>query len=389
LITQDTASYFSTAGQIIIMVLFQLGGLGIMTFSTLILLVAGKRVSIKDRIIIQEGFHHSSIDNVTGLIKRIFLYALSIELAGTLLFFLHWHKEFSFGKAVFNSFFHSISAFCNAGFTLFSNSFESFRSDEWVHAVLMVLIVLGGLGFLVLHECSIGLPSFLKKRRFKMSLHAKMVLTLTLIIILASSGLFLAIEWNDGLEGMTMKDKIMGSLFQAVTTRTAGFNTINLRALTLPGIFLLFLLMFIGASPGSTGGGVKTSTLGVVLAFLKSKVKARDSVSLFKRTLPSGLILKAFTVVTLAMMVIALSTFLLFLFQPEFGMRKILFEVFSAFGTVGLSLGITSELSTAGKLIIILTMYVGRIGPLTLLYVFSREKAYGRFEYVEESVMVG
>jgi len=389
LVVQDTAAHFSSVGQIIILALFQLGGLGIMTFSTLVLLVAGKSVSIKDRIIIQEGFHHSGIENVKGLIKRIFLYALSIELAGALLFFLHWSKTVPFGKAVFHSVFHSISAFCNAGFTLFSDSFVSFQSDVWMNVILMLLIILGGLGFLVLHECSKSLPAFLKKKRFQMSLHAKMVLSLTLILIFFSWGLLLVLEWNQGLAGMAFKDKILGSLFQVVTSRTAGFNTINLAAVSLPGAFFLILLMFIGASPGSTGGGVKTSTIGVILAFLKSKIRARETVSLFKRTLSQSLVLKAFTLVTLAIVIIGAASLGLFLVEPEFGMKEILFEVFSAFGTVGLSLGITPKLGTIGKLILIVTMYMGRIGPLTLLYAFSREKAFGRFEYVEESVMIG
>jgi len=389
LIVQDTATYFSPIGQVIILTLFQLGGLGIMTFSTLILLVAGRRISIKDRIIIQQGFHHGALKDVKSLIKNIFFYALAFEVAGTLSLFLRWQKELPWLKALSHSVFHSISAFCNAGFSLFSRSFLSYRNDAWINITLFLLIVLGGLGFLVLQEVKEVFSGVLRRRKTKISLHTKLVLSLTSFLIVFSFIFFIAIEWNHSLKMFTMKEKIFSSLFQVITPRTAGFNTMDLNSLSFSAVFLLILLMFIGASPGSTGGGVKTSTIGVILAFLKSKITARDSVNLFYRTLPLESVMKAFTVVTLAICIIFLSSFILLLTQPVASMREVLFEVFSAFSTVGLSLGVTSKLSSLGKIVIILTMYIGRIGPLTLLYAFSRQKAFGRFEYVEETVMIG
>lgn len=389
LIVQDTATYFSPAGKIIIMGLFQLGGLGIMTFSTLILLVAGKKVSIKDSIIIKEGFHYSSQKNVKSLIINIFLYALTIELAGSIFLFIHWHGKFSGLKAVFLSVFHSISAFCNAGFSLFSDSFESFRSDTWVNLTFVFLIVLGGIGFLVLQEGKEVFSAFIKKKKNHISLHTKLVLSLTFCLIVIACIVFMAIEWNNSLQNFTLKEKILTSIFQVITPRTAGFNTMNLNTLSYGAVFLLMSLMFIGASPGSTGGGIKTSTIGVILAFIRSKIKARDSVSIFCRTLPFDLITKAFTVVTLSISVIFVSSFFIFLAQPGAGMKEVFFETFSAFGTVGLSLGLTQKLSVLGKIVIIMTMYIGRIGPLTLLYAFSHKKAFGKYEYAEESVMIG
>lgn len=389
LIVQDTATYFSPIGQVIILTLFQLGGLGIMTFSTLILLVAGRRISIKDRIIIQQGFHHGALKDVKSLIKNIFFYALAFEVAGTLSLFLRWQKELPWLKALSHSVFHSISAFCNAGFSLFSRSFLSYKNDAWINITLFLLIVLGGLGFLVLQEVKEVFSGVLRRRKTKISLHTKLVLSLTSFLIVFSFIFFIAIEWNHSLKMFTMKEKIFSSLFQVITPRTAGFNTMDLNSLSFSAVFLLILLMFIGASPGSTGGGVKTSTIGVILAFLKSKITARDSVNLFYRTLPLESVMKAFTVVTLAICFIFLSSFILLLTQPVASMREVLFEVFSAFSTVGLSLGVTSKLSSLGKIVIILTMYIGRIGPLTLLYAFSRQKAFGRFEYVEETVMIG
>ena len=389
LIVQDTATYFTPLGQTIIMILFQLGGLGIMTFSTLILMVAGKKISIQERLIVQEDFHHSTPKNFKSLIKYIFIYAVVIEVCGTLALFLCWQDKFTDGRALFNSVFHSISAFCNAGFSVFSDSFVSFNHDIRVNVIVMLLIILGGLGFLVLHEINKNLSGRLRKKKRALSLHSKLILVITPVLIGGSGALFMAIEWENSLRTLSLKDKILTSLFQVVTARTAGFNTMDLGALGLASVFLMIVLMFIGASSGSTGGGVKTSTVGVILAFLRSRVRARDSISLFYRSLPRELIIKAFTVVTLAIVVITVSSFCLVLAHPEAALEEILFETFSAFGTVGLSLGLTPRLGLIGKFVIILTMYIGRIGPLTFLYAFSRQRSLGKYEYVEESVMIG
>jgi len=389
LIVKDTAVYFSPVGQTIIMILFQLGGLGIMTFSTLILMVAGKKISIQERITVQEEFHYSAPKNFKSLIKYIFIYAIVIESAGTLALFLCWHDKFTGGRVLFNSVFHAVSAFCNAGFSVFSDSFVSFGHDIWVNIIVMLLIILGGLGFLVLHELKITLSSRLRKKRRVLSLHSKLILAITPVLIGGAGVLFMAIEWGKSLRLLPVKDKILMSLFQVVTARTAGFNTMDLGALSLASVFLMIVLMFIGASSGSTGGGVKTSTVGVILAFLRSRLRARDSISLFYRSLPRELIIKAFTVVTLAIVVITLSSFVLLLAHPEAALEEVIFETFSAFGTVGLSLGLTPRLGLIGKFVIILTMYIGRIGPLTFLYAFSRQRSFGKYTYVEESVMIG
>jgi trk system potassium uptake protein TrkH len=389
LTVQNTSSYFTPFGQIVNMILFQLGGLGIMTFSTLILLVAGRKITIKDRIIIQQGYHPSSPKNVKTLIKNIFIYALGMEAVGACLFFIRWHREFPFGRDILYSIYHSISAFCNAGFSLFSDSFEAFRNDTWVNMTLVFLIFLGGIGFLVLQEGKDVFWAKLKRKRTRFSLHSKIVLTFTSFLIAVPFFVLLIVEWNRSLQNFSFKEKILTSLFQVVTARTAGFNTLNLTFLSFPALMLLILLMFVGASPGSTGGGIKTSTFGVIFAFLKSKITARESVNIFYRTLPLEMIMRAFTVVTLSFSVVFFSVFIISLAQPEFQMQSVIFEVFSAFGTVGLSLGITPQLNTLSKIVIIFTMYIGRIGPLTLLWAFSRQRPYGRFEYLEETVMIG
>jgi len=389
LIVQDTAAFFAPFGQVTILLLFQVGGLGILTFSTVILLAAGKRISITDRIIIEQGFHHSPSHDFKSLIKNIFVYALLFEFLGAAFLMLRWNQEFPFCRGFFISLFHSVSAFCNAGFSLFSSSLQAYRGDIWVNAVVIFLIVSGGLGFLVHLELRQFFVNLLRKHRSQLSLHAKLVLSMTLLLILACWAIFLGLEWNGALSGMPIPEKLTASLFQVVTPRTAGFNTMSLGALSTAAVSLLFVLMFIGASPGSTGGGVKTTTIGVIFAFLRSKLAARESVNLFYRTLPPAQINTAFSAVTLGICVIGLAAFLLALEQPGAGLQQILFEVFSAFGTVGLSLGLTGELRSAGKLIIILTMYIGRIGPLVLLLAFSRRRSRGRFEYGEEKVMIG
>jgi trk system potassium uptake protein TrkH len=214
-------------------------------------------------------------------------------------------------------------------------------------------------------------------------------LTVTSLLIAGSFLLFFLLETRGALQDLTWKEKILASLFQIVTPRTAGFNTMDLASLGTAAVLLLMLLMFIGASPGSTGGGVKTSTFGVVLAFLRSKIAGRESVHLFYRNIPPDNVTKAFTVISLALSLIFIVAFVVLLNQPGMLMKEVFFEVFSGFGTVGLSLGITSGLSSLSKVMIILAMYAGRVGPLTLLLAFSRRRAIGKFEYVEENVMIG
>lgn len=389
LIVQDTPTYFTLTGQIIILVLIQLGGLGIMTFSTMILLVAGRKIAVTDRILVQEGFLPGAPRDFRSLVKSIFFFTFSIEFIGFLFLFLRFQKDLPLLKALYSSLFHAVSAFCNAGFSVFSNSLMSYRGDILVNLTVVFLIILGGLGFLVIHEAVRAIANLFKGVKVQISLHSKLVLLVTVVLILGSYLLFFLLEAGNSMKNFSLKEKILASLFQVVTPRTAGFNTMDLTALSTATVLVMILLMFIGASPGSTGGGVKTSTFGVVLAFIKSKIAARGSINIFYRTIPQENVVKAFTVISLALSLIFISSFLVLASQPAMLMKEVFFEVFSAFGTVGLSLGVTSSLSPLSKVAIVLTMYAGRIGPLTLLYAFSRRKALGKFEYVEERVMIG
>ncbi|MDH4271370.1 MAG: TrkH family potassium uptake protein [Candidatus Aminicenantes bacterium] len=389
LVVVDTATHFTLPGQIIILVLIQLGGLGIMTFSTMVLLAAGRSITINDRILVQEGYHPGSPRSFKALIKNIFMFTAIIEGAGFVLLFLRFLQDHPWPRALFSGLFHSVSGFCNAGFSVYSNSLMGFRGDVFINLVMAHLIILGGLGFLVIGEVVKAGSGLIKGTKRKLSLHSKMVLTSTTILISGSFFIFLALEKDQALRSFSWKDKILASFFQVVTPRTAGFNTMDLTTLGTAAVLLLMLLMFIGASPGSTGGGVKTSTFGVVLAFIRSKVAARDSTHLFYRTIPQDNVVRAFTLISLSLSVIFIAGFVVLINQPGMLMRDVFFEVFSGFGTVGLSLGITPQLSAPSKVMIILLMYAGRIGPLTLLLAFSRRRALGKYEYIEERVLIG
>jgi len=389
LIVKDTPNDFTLVGQIIILFLLQLGGLGIMTFSTLILFAAGRKISITDRVLVQEGYHPGISWDFRSLIKNIFIFTFIIEFSGFVLLFLRFREDSDLPEALYSALFHSVSSFCNAGFSVYSDSLMSYRDDILVNITVISLIILGGLGFLVIREVLRASRGLIRGAKIRLSLHSKLVLSLTVVLIIGSFILFLLLEGNGAMRNFTLKEKILASLFQVVTPRTAGFNTMDLTALGPASVLLLIMLMFIGASPGSTGGGVKTSTFGVVLAFVRSRIAARESVHLFFRNIPQENIVRAFTLIALSMNLIFFSSLIIFVNQPQLVMKDVFFEVFSGFGTVGLSLGITPHLSSLSKTMIIITMYAGRIGPLTLLYAFSRRRAVGKFEYVEERVMIG
>jgi len=394
LIVRDTGTYFSGFGKLVILVLVQMGGLGIMTFSTLFAILLGRKLTIKDDLVIQRTMAPNKVQNLTTLIKYILLITLGIEFIGASCLALRWARisDWSPGQIITNSIFHAISAFCNAGFSLFSTSFTEFLGDPYINTAMILLIVLGGIGFIVALE----LPHLIIKKPFRnISMQTKVALTVSLCLIIFGASTFFIIESNNTLTGLSTNKKILGSLFQSVTTRTAGFNTLNIGSLAVPTLFIMIFLMFIGASPGSTGGGIKTCTFGVLLATLSSMIKNRDRVSMFKRTIPKEVVRKSMVLLFLALGWIFLAVILLsaveyrkaFLMDNFF--LRILFEITSAFGTVGLSTGITPTLGTAGKLIVICTMFAGRIGPLTLALAIALQTDKANYTYPEEKIMIG
>jgi trk system potassium uptake protein TrkH len=385
LIVVDTGSYFSRFGQTVILILIQIGGLGLMTTTAFFLLILGRGMSVKESVLMHDVLSSKTLARISYLIISILILTFTFELIGVLSFYFSWSgRSFEHGSALYYSIFHSISAFCNAGFSLFRNSFEFYKGSPAQNITLTSLIVIGGLGFTVI----MNLFRFVIFKRERLSLQTKLVLSMTAALIVIGTALVMVTEWDRSLKGLPLPTRIMASYFQSITTRTAGFNTINIGNLTNACYFLMMILMFIGASPGSTGGGIKTSTFGIFLGSIWSMLRGRDSVEMFRRNVPRDTVNKALSVIILAFMLLAIFGFILLLTQ-EGNPVHILFELISAFGTVGLSAGVTPRLTTLGKIVIITTMYIGRIGPLTLALAIGQRRAGAAYEYPDEAVMIG
>lgn len=383
----DTGAYFTGFGQIIILIFIQLGGLGIMTFSAFFATIFGRGFGIRDRMVMQDVLDFTGMGEIMDLIKRIFNLTIAIELTGAFILFLRFYAE---GKGIswsaYNALFHSVSAFCNAGFSLFSNNLEGYKGDIIVNLVITTLIILGGIGFPVL----VNLQSYFFKRahRRHLGLQTKVVVNVSLLLIIAGVVLIFISEARGQLQNLPLHEKILTTYFQSVTTRTAGFNTINMEALSSGTLFIMAILMFIGASPGSTGGGIKTTTAAILFSSARSWLSGKDVPELFERTIPQDAVQKSFALLFIAQAAVAVVAFLLFITEKA-PFINILFEVVSAFGTVGLSTGLTPHLSDAGKLLISLMMYMGRIGPLTLALLVGQKVVKRYYYYPEEKVMIG
>lgn len=396
LIVVDTGSKFTTLGQVIIAILIQLGGLGIMTFSTFLTFIFIGRFSLSGREVIQETLTQSPIKNIAGLLKTIFLFTIIIELIGAILLALCFWLQFSLSKSLYYGMFHSVSAFCNAGFALFQTSFIDYQGDWKINFVIIMLIILGGIGFIVLNELKRFFFQKKQKSATSFSFHSKIVLITTAILILGGMLIILSFEYNNVLHHKSLVTKLLASLFQSVTSRTAGFNTVDISMLTNSSLFFIIILMFIGASPGSCGGGVKTTTAGVIFAMLRARFQNREEVNILNRRIPEDIVSKAISVTFFSMAIILVSTILIttvemgdLSHQESRGLfLETLFEVISAFGTVGLSTGLTSGLSAFGKFILIVTMFIGRVGPLTItLAIGSRQ--ISKFKFAQEKLLIG
>ncbi len=388
--TIDIGTKLTTFGKITLLFLIQAGGLGIMSFSIFFMTIMGLKISFKSQLVVKDSLLGIKRGGIIDFLKRIFLYTFVVEALGAFLLFFSFKSFLPKGSAIFFAIFHSISAFCNAGFSFFSDSFCRFSQDVFFNLVITSLIILGGLGFLALEDI---LNFFRKEREGKrpyLALHTKMVLTTTSLLLLCGTLLILIIEWRNSFSHFLFGKRVLISFFQSTTARTAGFNTIDLTTLQNGTLFVLIVLMFIGASPGSCGGGIKTTTFSIVIKYIFSFIKGSEGVEMFKRRVPGSIVKKAICITGLSMMVIALSFLLLLFIQGGDERRSFLvflFETVSAFGTVGLSLGITPKLYSLSKIIIILTMFVGRVGPLTIAVLIGEPKL--ELYHPEEDVMVG
>lgn len=388
----DTGTYFTKFGQIVILALIQIGGLGMMTLSTFFLILIGKRLQMKDLFVIESSLGKEMVHGVKGLVKYILLFTIGIELlgAGVLSWRFITYSKYPFLKAIYHSLFHSISAFCNAGFSLYSGSLAGFRTDWITILIVSTLIICGGLGFVVLFN--INTFKFWKKDillRGRLKLQTKIVFVVTVALLISGTIAILLLEWKNTLAGLSMGDKLMNSFFHSATPRTTGFNTLDIAGMHLSTLCFILFLMFIGGSPGSTAGGVKTSTFMILASNAFNIIRGKTDVQLFNRTIPKRVIQEATCIVAISMGFVFIFTMGLLLSERNIDFMRIIFEVFSAFSNVGLSTGITSSLTNTGKLIIIMTMFIGRISPLTMALVVGRREELPAMGYPVETIMVG
>ena len=385
LVVVDTGTYFSVFGQSVILLLIQIGGLGVMTVATLVAVLSGKKINLKERLLIQEATNQLDLAGVVRLTLYIIRATLLVELVGGTILALRWFQDFGL-KGIYFGYWHAVSAFCNSGFDLFGEyrSITGYVGDLTVNGVIASLIVVGGIGFPVVAD----LWNCRQTRRF--SLHTKVVLTTTVLLIVLGAGFIFVAEYGNAktLSDLPPADKVMASLFQSVTARTAGYNTVDIGLLREGTLLAIIFLMFVGASPSSMGGGVKTSTAAILFISLVGSVTGKRDPLAFGRQIPQQTVYKAFTIVTISVMLISLVTLTLS-FTEAAPIFSLLFEVTSAFGTVGLSTGITPKLSDAGKVLITLTMFAGRVGTLTLLMALALRPRKERLKYPEGKIVIG
>ncbi|MBN2982872.1 TrkH family potassium uptake protein [Cohnella algarum] len=386
LVVVDTGTHYSVFGQLVILVLIQVGGLGFMTMATLFAIFLKRRISLKERLILQEALNQTSIEGIVRLVRRVVVYALSIEAAGAVLFTARFMFDVSPGRAAYLGVFHAISFFNNAGFDIMGDyrSLTMYAGDPLVNIVSMLLIVSGGLGFVVLSD----LADFKKTRR--LTLHSKVVLSMSGFLILFGAFVIFIFEYSnpDTMGPLTFGEKILAAFLQSVSPRTAGVNSLDIASLRQATQFFIILYMFIGASPGSTGGGIKTTTFAALLGAVWAMIRGKQDVAMFRYRLAQERVYKALTITLISLAIVLIGTMILSTTQDRHFLM-ILFEATSAFGTVGLSMGLTLELTDAGKIMIVLLMFIGRLGPLTMGYALGPRKGRELYRHAEGKIMIG
>jgi trk system potassium uptake protein TrkH len=390
----DTGTYFTLPGQWSILLMIQVGGLGIFTFSSFFVFLLRGDTSLRGRLLIQETMTHFPYHNLLQLLRNILFFTFATEAAGALLLWLVFRSQYSGTHSSFLAVFHSIAAFCNAGFSLWANNLEDYSANAPVCFIIMVLVIVGGLGFIVVTE--IGEHLLRSRKEFRRtSIHTRLVLITTIALIVGGAVLFWLFELGDAsFTSRPLPEQLLVSAFQSVTARTAGFNTVRMGNITNASLFLLICLMFIGASPGSVGGGVKTTTFSIVVIMVVSYLRGREQPEFNGRTIPGRITSKAIATIVISFALVVVSMTLVQVFESAHGYTHFffidfLFEAVSAFGTVGLSTGVTPNLSCASKLVIVITMFCGRIGPLGLALSLLGRETEQRYKYPEENVMIG
>lgn len=387
LVINDTGTHWSTFGQIVLIILSEIGGLGIMSFTIFIAILLGKKITLKDRLTLQNSMNTFSIQGLVKMIKYIMYVAFSVQFFGILLLSTQFVPKFGIKKGMFYSLFHSVSAFCNVGMDLFGDfkSLTEYYSNPVIIITISILVIIGGLGFTVLIE-------LYNYREIKnISVHTKMVLFISTILIILGALFIFILEYNNPktLGDMSIFDKILNSIFASITPRTAGFNTISTEGMTKAGKIVTIMLMFIGGSPGSTAGGLKTSTFGIIVFTIISVIRGRDDTEAFGRRFSKEVVYKSFSLLIIGIMLVIAATMLLSITEYDETFISILYEATSAIGTAGLSTGVTQRLSGIGKVIIIVMMYIGRIGPFTLAFALTNNKKKTGIRYPEGRILIG
>jgi len=385
----DIGSYYNLFGQIVLLCIFQIGGVGYMTFVVFLIYALGVRIPLITRFVAKESLSGSDLRMLEKFFLVVVAFTFIFEAGGAAILTHFWSGQYPFAKALYLGVFHSVSAFCTAGFSVFPDGLAGYRDSVVVNLTIIVVSIIGGIGFFVLYDlCRFLIKRIKRERPCKLSLHTKITVVVSVAVMLAGTLIVLVAEkWPDNLR---LPGKLMISAFQAISASTTdGFNTIDIGAMTPISLTFLILLMFVGASPGGTGGGIKTSTFGLVLCFLRSQLKGRDShVNIFKREVPYSTVHKALGIVTW-FGIIALVDMVILSATEKASYLQILFEAISALGNTGLSTGITASLTTTGKIVLIITMFIGRIGPLTAGYFLVGRQRPLLYQYATEDVFVG
>lgn len=389
LVVVDTGSYYSVFGQIVILVLFQVGGLGYMAFIAFTALMIGRKLALRTGHTLQESIAGLHPGELTSFIRSIFLYTFLLEAAGTLVLGLYWTPEFGAPRAFYLGVFHAVSAFCTAGFSIFSDSFIGYRDVPLVNVTIAALTIPAALGFFVLRDVLkylVAASHGVRPRR--VSLHTKLALTVSAVLLLFGMATILVAE-ADAFAELSVWQKAAAASFQALSAATTtGFNSVDIGAMTGTSLFAIVILMFVGASPGGTAGGIKTTTFGTVVCTVAALLRGSEDAVAFGRRIPEDTVHRALTVGLLATVLITVDTLVLSATEKA-PFLEVLFEVVSALGTVGLSAGMTASLSTPGKLILSATMFIGRLGPLAIGFALLARPSPPRFRYAEEKIFIG
>lgn len=387
LITLDTGTHWNAFGQTIIIILIEIGGLGFMSLTTFVAILLGKKITLRDRLLMQEAMNTFNIEGLVRMVKYVLGFTFTVQFFGALLLSTQFIPEYGFKKGILYSLFHSASAFCNAGFDLFGhfNSLVNYSNNSIVLLTISGLIIIGGLGFTVILEI------YNYKGTKKLSVNSKLVLLITTCLVFGGMIIMFILEYNNPntIGDMGFKDKLLNSFFASVSPRTAGFNSVSTDDMTMAGKFTTILLMFIGGSPGSTAGGLKTTTFGVLILTVISILKGREDTEVFERRFSKETVYKAIALFSIGMILVIIVTMVLSVTESNQSFINLLYEATSAFGTVGLTTGVTQELSSIGKVVIMITMYFGRVGPLTVILALVNRRKKKGYKYPEGKILIG